>query len=579
MATTMGTRVQPDLEKTVSRRSHSNVPPQELLANEADTELLATLGYKQELRRNFTMLEVFGIAFSIMGLLPSIASTLAFSIPAGPVGMVWGWFLASMFIFVVGVAMADLGSAMPTSGGLYWWTHYFASPKTRNALSFLVGYSNSLGLIGGLCSVDYGFALMFCSVIVIARDGNWTPSNGVVYAVFLCCVLLHGVLASTLSKVMGKLQTVFVAMNIILIIATIIALPVGKHLSSERNDAHYIFAQTENLTTWPTGWAFMLSWLSPIWTIGAFDSCVHMSEEAANAAKAVPYGIMMSIGCCWFLGFIIMIVIGACINPDLESVLGSSFGQPMAQIYYDAIGKSGTLGLMSLLFIVQFAMGLSILVAASRQTWAFSRDGALPFSSFFRPISKRMGYIPFRTIWGCVLLAAVLGLLCLIAPAAAAALFSLVVAGNNLAWGLPIFCRVVWGQHKFVPGPFYTGDYFSKPIAWVAIIFLVFGIVLAMFPVGGPNPTPQSMNYTVVINMAVWGGAVLYYFVDARKWFTGPRITIGVEGLTGEQQAALTAEGLDLGAVEGIVPGGGLTEPRVEGASEKVREKGDMDSS
>lgn len=49
----------------------------------------AKLGYKQELRRNFTMLEVFGIAFSIMGLLPSIASTLTYAIPAGPVGMVW----------------------------------------------------------------------------------------------------------------------------------------------------------------------------------------------------------------------------------------------------------------------------------------------------------------------------------------------------------------------------------------------------------------------------------------------------------------------------------------------------------
>ena len=47
------------------------------------------MGYKQELRRNFTMIEVFGISFSIMGLLPSIASTLVYSIPAGPVGMVW----------------------------------------------------------------------------------------------------------------------------------------------------------------------------------------------------------------------------------------------------------------------------------------------------------------------------------------------------------------------------------------------------------------------------------------------------------------------------------------------------------
>ncbi|KAF8852253.1 gaba permease [Acephala macrosclerotiorum] len=548
----------------MSRHSHTVAPPPELLSGDADAELLAKLGYKQELRRNFTMIEVFGIAFSIMGLLPSIASTLSFSIPAGPVGMVWGWFVASMFIFVVGVAMADLGSAMPTSGGLYWWTHFFASPRTRNALSFLVGYSNTLGLVGGLCSIDYGFALMFCSVIVISRDGNWTPTNGDVYAVFLGCVLLHGVLASTLPKIMGKLQTVFVAMNLILIAATIISLPIGKH---QRNDAHYIFAQTENSTTWPTGWAFMLSWLSPIWTIGSFDSCVHMSEEAANAAKAVPYGIMMSIGSCWILGFIIMIVIAACINPDLESVLGSSFGQPMAQIYYDAIGKHGTLGLMSLLMIVQFVMGLSILVAASRQTWAFSRDGALPFSSFFRIISQKMGFIPLRCVWGCVFLAAILGLLCLIAPAAASALFSLAVAGNNVAWGTPLLCRLVWGQHKFVPGPFYTGDKFSRPIAWLAILFLVFGIILAMFPVGGPNPTPQNMNYTVVINMAVWGGALAYYFIDARKWFTGPKITVDVGAMTDEQRQTLADEGLGITVNEGdTTPGyvGGVKGDKIE---------------
>ena len=122
------------------------------------------MGYKQELKRNFSTLEVFGIAFSIMGLLPSIASTLAFSLPAGPAGMVWSWFVAGGCIFVVGLAMADLGSAMPTTGGLYYWTHYFASPRTRNYLCFLVGYSNSLGLIGGFCSIDYGAALMFTSL-------------------------------------------------------------------------------------------------------------------------------------------------------------------------------------------------------------------------------------------------------------------------------------------------------------------------------------------------------------------------------------------------------------------------------
>ena len=152
-----------------------------------------------------------------------------------------------------------------------------------------------------------------------------------------------------------------------------------------------------------------------------------------------------------------------------------------------------------------------LLVAASRQMWAFSRDGALPFSSWLRVISQKLGFIPLRAIWASGLAAIVLGLLSLIAPAAAQALFSLAVAGNNLAWGLPIFCRLVWGQHKFVPGPFYTGK-MSIPLGWTAVIFLIFGIFIACFPVEGPEPTPQIMNYTVVINCAVWLGALAYYF-------------------------------------------------------------------
>ena len=494
------------------------------------------MGYKQELKRNFSTLEVFGIAFSIMGLLPSIASTLAFSLPSGPAGMVWSWFLASACIFMVGLSMAELGSAMPTSGGLYYWTHYYASPQTRNYLSFLVGYSNSLGLVGGLCSIDYGFALMFCSVIVVARDGEWQPSNGVVYAVFLATVISHGIIASTLSRVMNKLQSVAVFLNIALILATIIALPVG--MKNQRHDGKYIFATLDNLTAWPKGWTFMLAWLSPIWTIGAFDSCVHMSEEAANAAKAVPLGILSSIGMCWGLGFVLVIVIAACIDPNIDNVLGSVYGQPMAQIYYDALGKHGTLGFMSFMFIVQYLMGVSILVAASRQVWAFSRDGALPFSAFFRPISKTFGYIPLRTIWGSVFVVIIIGLLCLIASVAASALFSLAVAGNNLAWGVPIFARLVWGESRFKPGAFYLGA-FSKPVAVFAVIFLFYGIVLSMFPTAGPDVAPDTMNYTVVINMAVWGGASLYYVLDARKWFKGPVATIGsgdaeAESISGE---------------------------------------------
>lgn len=37
------------------------------------------------------------------------------------------------------------------------------------------------------------------------------------------------------------------------------------------------------------------------------------------------------------------------------------------------------------------------------------------------------------------------------------------------------------------------------------------------------------MNYTVVINGALWLGSALYYVLHARKTFTGPQSTVGPE--------------------------------------------------
>ncbi|KAJ5715463.1 uncharacterized protein N7483_012644 [Penicillium malachiteum] len=484
------------------------------LAGSGDSALLAKMGYKQELKRQYTTPQVFAIAFSIMGLVPSIASTLSFSLPAGPVGMVWGWFTASIFIFIVGLAMSDLASAMPTAGGLYWWTHYFAGPKWKNPLSFLIGYSNTLGLIGGICSVDYTLALMIISCINISREDIWSPSRGEIYAIYIALILIHGCSGALTGRVMPTIQTFCIFINVALVIATVIALP----------------------TTWPTGWAFMLSWLAPIWSIGSFDSCVHMSEEALHAAKAVPLGIMFSAGSACVLGFLVLAVMAATMKQDVTQTINSKFGQPMAQIYYDALGKHGALGFMIVLCIIQYLIGLSLIVAASRQAWAFSRDGALPFSTFFRHVSKRIQYQPVRMICGLVIVSLLLGLLCLINSAATNALFSLFVASNYLSWGTPIFCRLVWGQDRFRPGEFYTGR-FSKPIAWIAVVYLLFGVVLSMFPTSGPNPAPAGMNYTVVINGFVWIGCMVYYFLFARHWFTGPRMTVQEGDSTGSDNS------------------------------------------
>jgi len=108
-----------------------------------------------------------------------------------------------------------------------------------------------------------------------------------------------------------------------------------------------------------------------------------------------------------------------------------------------------------------------------------------------------MRYQPVRMVCGVVIAAGVIGLLSLIDNAAANALFSLAVAGNDVAWLTPILCRLLWGKDKFVPGEFYTGR-FSKPIAWIAVIYMVFAIVLCMIPTGGPDPSRKFGFYGVM---------------------------------------------------------------------------------
>ncbi|KAL4804035.1 amino acid/polyamine transporter I [Aspergillus unguis] len=500
------------------------------MAGPNDQELLAKLGYKQELRRQYSTLQIFAIAFSIMGLVPSIASTIAFSLPAGPAGMIWGWVAASILIFTVGLAMADMASAMPTAGGLYWWTHYFAGKKFKNPLSFLVGYSNTLGLIGGICSVDYTLSLLILACISITRDGEWSASNGTIYGLYAGLIIIHAVCAILAANIMPRIQTACIFINVAIIIATVVALPTGKLArGGELNSASFVFGQVDNLSNWPVGWNFVLAFMSPIWAIGFFDSCVHMSEEAMHAAKAVPRGILFSAGSACVLGFLVLSVICAVMDPDVSNTSGTVFGQPMAQIYYDALGKDGALGFMAVLILIQFLIGMSLIIAASRQVFAFARDHALPFSPLIRKITTlNLGFMhqpqPMNAILFLAGVCIIFGLLALINSVAANALFSLFVASNYVAWGTPILCRLVWSK-RFKRGEFFTGDFLSRPIAGIAVAWLCFGLVLSMFPTV-KNPSPDEMNYTIVINGFVWIASMTYYVVYARKVFNGPRVTL-----------------------------------------------------
>lgn len=54
-----------------------------------------------------------------------------------------------------------------------------------------------------------------------------------------------------------------------------------------------------------------------------------------------------------------------------------------------AFGRDGSLAIWSFMCVAQIMMTASLLLPASRQAFAFARDGALPFSGYFYSVNKK----------------------------------------------------------------------------------------------------------------------------------------------------------------------------------------------
>jgi amino acid transporter len=488
-----------------------------------ESEQLAKIGYKEELNRNMTPLQVFGIAFSIMGLLPSISSTMLIGLMGGPATWLWGWFIGGAFIVTIGYCMSELASAIPTSGGLYYWTYHYAPPKRKALISFVVGASNTLALAGCVCSITYGLGIEILSAVYVSYDGDFEITDAKSYGVFAAAIVGELLVSCFASGFVAKLQTTSIVANNLLIVLFFIALPIGTKINRGGfNDGSFIFGHYENLTDWPNGWAFFQFGLMPVvWTICAFDACVHMSEEALEPSRSVPRGILGSIIGCWITGFFIILTTNACMSPDLDSIVNTPSGQPLTQVFYDSLGKNWAIAFISLTAVCQFLMGCSIMTSASRQVWAFSRDDGLPFSSFIKVVNKKLS-VPLRAVGASAVISLLLGLLVLIGSTASGALFSIGVIGNYVVWGIPQLLRLTTGRDVFQPGHFYHGPKVSLAMHIISLSFMAFIIVLAMFP-ESKEVEKSTMNYSVVINCGIWVLAIVYFYAYKRRDYSGPK--------------------------------------------------------
>ncbi|KAJ7230536.1 amino acid transporter, partial [Mycena pura] len=477
-----------------------------------DTAKLAELGYKSEFKREFSLLETCAFSFSIMGIVASVSSTLSFGLfNGGHVGFVWGWFIPCFFVMFVALSMAEMAASMPTSAGLYYFSAKLAPEKHAPLASWITGWANITGQVALVCSIDFTCAQMITTAIAVGSDGTQVLSLAATYGILVAILISHGIVCSAATKILARLNLVYVVINVGTTLAAIIALLVvsGDNKVSTK-DAFTLF---ENNSGWThNGWPFVLAFTAPMWTLTGCKSL-----ETSNAGRAAPIAILVGVGATASFGWLLLIATSFAV-PSIGDLVGTTLPLPMGQVFLDVLGKRGMLVIWS--FII-YVTGAAQGVDASRVVFAFSRDNALPGSRWWKKMSSNA--VPVYAVWFVMFWSAILGLLGF-SVTALTSLAGASVIGLYTSYAAPILLRITSGRNKLEPGPFSLGRW-STPIGAIAIAWVSFMVIVLIFP-PGQTVTPASMNYAVLIVMFVFIFASISWVASAHKWFNGPVRTV-----------------------------------------------------
>ncbi|KAI9792516.1 MAG: hypothetical protein M1816_002036 [Peltula sp. TS41687] len=493
-----------------------------------DEETLVALGYKPELKRDFNLWTAFCVSWAILGLLPSFASTLYYSMGyAGTPGMVWGWLIAMLFISCVALNLAEICSSMPTSGGAYYASAVLAPRPFGPLAAWITGWSNWLALVCCAPSVNYALAAMILAAASI-ENPTYTPENYQVFLLTALLQLLQACISGLPTKWIAQFNSAVSSFNIIGLIVVIIMIPAGTNREAQGypkfTSSGEVWGNFYEGTSFPNGIAILMSFVGAMWIMAGFDAPLHVSEEVSNASITAPRAIVLTVAVGGIFGWFLQLVVAYTVI-DIPSVIFSPLGQPFAAYLFQIMPRKTAMVILALTIFCAFCCGQGCMVTASRLTFAYSRDGCLPGSRFWRRVNKHT-QTPVNAVWFNSAIG--LCLICLIftGPLAISAIFSIGAVANYVAFSIPIFIRTFLVRNRFRRGPWHLGR-FGIPIGVVSCAYVAVMVPILCLPsLTGSALEAKTMNWTAV----VYGGpmlfALVWWVLSAHKWFKGPKVNV-----------------------------------------------------
>jgi amino acid transporter len=512
-----------------------------------DIKDLHGLGYAQELFRTMGGFSNFAISFSIISILTGAVILYDYGLAwAGTAAVMIGWPLITVFVLAIAASMAELASAYPTAGGLYYW----ASKMKNKNWGWWTAWLNLIGQFAIVAGIDYAasgfinativdkvFGGTFNTVVIGFINGQLV-TMGVILAIQLALNIAGINLVALLNQVSVWWHIVIVAVVVVLIFLAGKPDASGLNLfqiqpldqgGSWNNNLGFVNLQYGPATSYPVILAFFFSLLLANWTYTGYDASAHVAEETVGARMSSAWGVFLSVAVSAVVGYVFLVALTTHL-PDLSTLFPAdlSKGDPTTYSQYYFGGGVAVIdilvynlgsfvgGVLSAgIAIAMWFCGLASLAAAGRMLFAFSRDDGIPGSGWLKRVSARYR-TPANSLAAVAVVAWLFTVAAFIVGTGTAIVIITAISTIFLyaAYGVVIFLGATtaeWQTHRV-----WSLGRWSKPIAYVAVFWVLVLMVLFSFPTSGNISWPFMVGTVVLL--------LVYYFGWARAHFQGPKV-------------------------------------------------------
>jgi amino acid transporter len=505
--------------------------------NQAETDhddaRLASLGYQPQLRRVLGLFANFSVAFTYLSPMVGIYSLFALGLGTGGPAYIWLNIIPIAGMLLVALVFGELASHYPVAGALYQYSKF----SVGAGYGWFVGWFYGFALLITVAAVDTGVVLYFSALTHNWLGWSLDPTDHfTILWITVLLLVIQTILNITGAVVMGRVAQFGVYVEIVgtFGIAVILAIHGFHHglgyLFSTQGQTH---AATNALQLdFHGSWlgAALIAVLAPVYIYYGFESAGDISEETKDAGRQVPRAMRLAV--IW--GGIASIVLTAALLLAIPGTGSAGVGEAVGGGVPLILGQlpSGIQDFLLLMIIFAFfSCGTSIQGAGSRLMFSYSRDEALPASSWISRVHARFG-TPVNALIVGATISALFVLLVFASPAtdkhflfitypggvnALVALVSFGVSGIYLSFLLTVIGAIIARSRGWVPEGRFTLGSRGMVISVVAALYLGLMLLNIVAPTGLTSPRAYfNIDWITLVVMFVIAVVGAAYFVSAR---------------------------------------------------------------